>query len=270
MTDPTANQPPGDGSDFEDDARPRRDVEGRLVVDLDGFEGPIDVLLTLAREQKVDLAKISILQLADQYLTFIAEARRLHLEIAADYLVMAAWLAYLKSRLLLPEVQSGDEPSGEDMAAVLAFQLRRLEAMQEAGQKLMGRPRLGYDMFARGEPELIAVVARPVFSLTLYELLRAYGDHRAAREQGTLHIAPTELYAMEDAIRRLQELIGHAPDWATLFSFLPVDLRDGIVYRSAVAATFTAGLELARSGKLQLRQLEPFGPIYVRKANQQS
>lgn len=270
--DPPANtNTPASEPDFEDDAAGlRRDDEGRLVVDLDGFEGPIDVLLILAREQKVDLARISILQLADQYLAFITEARKLHLEIAADYLVMAAWLAYLKSRLLLPEVVAGEEPSGEEMAAMLAFQLRRLEAMQEAGQTLMARPRLGYDMFARGEPESIATLARPVFDVSLYELLRAYGDHRASKEQGTLRIAATELYSMDDAMRRLQELVGHTPDWTTLFSFLPVDLRGGIVYRSALAATFTASLELARSGKLHLRQVEPFGPIYVRKASPQT
>src|SRR5690242_5120901 len=148
----------------------------QLVLDLDGFEGPIDVLLTLAREQKVDLAKISILELADQYLSFIQRARRLRLEIAADYLVMAAWLAYLKSRLLLPEPEEGGEPTGAELAAALAFQLQRLEAMREAGQRLMGRPQLGRDIFPRGAPERFRVIARPIWSATLYDLLKAYGS----------------------------------------------------------------------------------------------
>jgi segregation and condensation protein A len=235
-----------------------------LVVDLEGYEGPIDMLLTLAREQKVDLTHISILRLADQYLAFIAAARHLRLEIAADYLVMAAWLAYLKSRLLLPQPPAPDEPSGADMAAALTYQLLRLEAMQEAGVRLMARPQLGRDVFARGAPEGLPRVLVPVWDVTLYDLLRAYGDGRQRKEGGVLHIVPTELYSLDDAMQRLSRILGRVPDWRSLMSFLPPVVGDGIVWRSAIAATFAASLELARSGKLQLRQDAAFGPIYLR------
>jgi segregation and condensation protein A len=235
-----------------------------LVVDLEGFEGPIDVLLSLARDQKVDLTKISILKLADQYLAFISAARRLQLEIAADYLVMAAWLAYLKSRLLLPEPAPPDEPSGAELAAALTHQLQRLEAMQQAGARLFGRPLLGRDVFARGAPEGLPRTLIPVYDLTLYELLKAYGEGRQRQEGSVLHIEAPELYSMDDALQRLSSLLGRMPDWRTLAAFLPPGLRPGIVHRSAIAATFAASLELARSGKLQLRQDVPFGPIYLR------
>jgi segregation and condensation protein A len=235
-----------------------------LVVDLEGYEGPIDMLLTLAREQKVDLTRISITQLADQYLAYISAARRLRLEIAADYLVMAAWLAYLKSRLLLPEPAPPDEPSGAELAAALTHQLQRLEAMQEAGARLMARPQLGRDVFARGAPEGLPRVLKPVYEVTLYDLLRAYGDQRQRKETQVLHIAPPELYSMDDALQRLERVLGRVPEWRTLLSFLPPGLRGGLVERSAVAATFAASLELVRSGKLQLRQDSVFGPIYIR------
>jgi len=235
-----------------------------LVVDLEGYEGPIDMLLTLAREQKVDLTRISILQLADQYLAFIAAARQLKLEIAADYLVMAAWLAYLKSRLLLPEPQPDDEPTGTELAAALTYQLQRLEAMQQAGARLMARPQLGRDVFQRGAPEGIPVIRHPVYDATLFELLKAYGDGRARAESAVLHIAPAELYSMDDALKRLTPLLGRMPEWRTLASFLPPNLRLGLVSRSAIAATFAASLELVREGKAQLRQDKSFGPIYLR------
>jgi segregation and condensation protein A len=235
-----------------------------LVVDLEGYEGPIDMLLTLAREQKVDLTKISILALADQYLAYISAARRLRLEIAADYLVMAAWLAYLKSRLLLPEPAPADEPSGAELAAALTHQLQRLEAMQQSGARLMARPQLGRDVFARGAPEGLPRVLRPIYDATLYDLLRAYGDQRQRKEAAVLHIAPPELFSMDDALQRLSRLLGRMPEWRMLVSFLPPGLRGGIVERSAVAATFAASLELVRAGKLQLRQDSAFGPIYLR------
>lgn len=235
-----------------------------LVVDLEGFEGPIDVLLSLARDQKVDLTKISILKLADQYLAFISAARRLQLEVAADYLVMAAWLAYLKSRLLLPEPAPPDEPSGAELAAALTHQLQRLEAMQQAGVRLFGRPLLGRDVFARGAPEGLPRTLIPVYDLTLYELLKAYGEGRQRQEGSVLHIEAPELYSMDDALHRLSSLLGRMPDWRTLSTFLPAGLRAGIVHRSAIAATFAASLELARSGKLQIRQDVAFGPIYLR------
>jgi segregation and condensation protein A len=235
-----------------------------LVVDLEGYEGPIDMLLSLAREQKVDLTHISILQLADQYLAFITAARRLSLEIAADYLVMAAWLAYLKSRLLLPEPAPPDEPSGAELAAALTHQLQRLEAMQQAGARLMARPQLGRDVFGRGAPEGLPRVLHPVYDAALYDLLRAYGDQRQRKEHSVLHIEAPELYSMDDALQRLERLLGRVPEWRVLMSFLPPGLRGGLVERSAVAATFAASLELVRAGKLQLRQDRAFGPIYLR------
>lgn len=239
---------------------------GELVLDLEGFEGPIDLLLTLAREQKVDLARISILQLADQYLEFIAGARAIHLDIAAEYLVMAAWLAYLKSRLLLPEEEKDeDEPSGEEIAALLAFQLRRLEAMREAGAKLMALPQLGRDSFPRGELQQgVARITKPIWQASLYDLLRAYGDQRKRKQPSQLTIVQTELYSIDLAIQRLSHIVGRIPDWTTLLSFLPSDLADPLIKRSAVAAHFVASLELTREGKLELRQADPFGPIWLR------
>jgi len=244
--------------------RPEASRAVELVVDLEGYEGPIDMLLQLAREQKVDLTKISILALADQYLAYISAARRLRLEIAADYLVMAAWLAYLKSRLLLPEPAPPDEPSGAELAAALTHQLRRLEAMQQAGARLMARPQLGRDVFARGAPEGLRRVLKPIYDVTLYELLRAYGDQRQRKEGSVLHIEAPELYSMDDALHRLERFLGRVPDWRALMTFLPPGLRGGVIERSAVAATFAASLELVRAGKLQLRQERAFGPIYIR------
>ncbi len=251
------------GDDFTDaPAAPA----GAFVVDLDGYEGPIDVLLMLAREHKLDLTRISILALADQYLAFVAEARRTNLELAADYLVMAAWLAYLKSRLLLPDLGEEDEPSGEEMAAALAFQLRRLEAMQDAGQKLMARAHLGREFFPRGAPETFRALINPVLEVTLFDLLKAYGDQRRRIEGGILHIEPFEIHTVEDALRRLKSLLGSTPDWESLWRFLPEGACEGLVQRSAIASTFAASLELAREGKIKLRQSGPFGPIYLKAA----
>ncbi len=245
-------------------------TESQLLVDLDGFEGPIDVLLTLARDQKVDITKISILQLADQYLAFIARARSVRLELAADYLVMAAWLAYLKSRLLLPEPATEDEqPTGQEMAAALAFQLRRLEAMQEAGARLMARSLLGRDVFARGAPEPVEVITHATFETKLYDLLAAYGSIRARVEgHASLQIAAPELYSVEVALERLREQLGRMPDWMSLSTFLPPGLKDSLVMRSAIASTFVATLELVREGKLMLRQSGPYAQIFVRNAQE--
>ena len=259
------------GEDFDtsfsaDDGLPREaGDEGELHLDLDGYEGPIDILLTLARDQKVDLKKISILELADQYLAFIAKARRLRLEIAADYLVMAAWLAYLKSRLLLPEPPADGEPSGAELAAALAFQLQRLEAMQKAGKDLMALPQFGRDFFQRGDPEPVQVIDRPVWQATLYDLLKAYGSYPGRAKQGLLQIQPINLFSMDDALHRIGEMLGQVLDWATLQSFLPPGLQRGLQRRAAVAATFAASLELARTGRIELRQDGLFGPIYMRR-----
>lgn len=238
----------------------------RLVVDLEGFEGPIDLLLALAREQKVDLKRISILRLADQYLDFIAQARQLRLEVAADYLVMAAWLAYLKSRLLLPEAEQEEEPTAAEMAAALAFQLQRLQSMQDAGARLRARPRLGFEIFARGAPERFRALRTPVYQVTLFDLLKAYGEQHHRHDAGILHITPNELYTVEEALKRLRRLIGRTPDWQSLSHFLPPNVLGGVVGRSALASTLMASLELARAGKVQLRQNTPFGPIYLRAA----
>ena len=236
-----------------------------LILDLDGFEGPIDLLLSLAREQKVDLTRISILALAEQYLAFITAARHLRLEVAADYLVMAAWLAFLKSRLLLPEPpQDDDGPSGEEMAAALAHRLQLLAAMRRAGAALMAGAVLGRDVFPRGAPEGIAHIDRPVYELSLYELLSAYGDNYRRRHGEVLIVAPPALHSLDEALRRLGQLVGHVPEWRELAAFLPDEFRGGIFRRSALAVTFAAALELARTGRIELRQETAFGPIHLR------
>ncbi|MCB2102332.1 MAG: segregation/condensation protein A [Rhodobacterales bacterium] len=259
-----------DELDFGDMDLDGADGARSFIVDLEGFEGPIDMLLAMARDQKVDLIHISILALADQYLAFVAEARRANLELAADYLVMAAWLAYLKSRLLLPVTESEDEPTGAEMAAALQFQLRRLEAMKEAGARLMARPRLGMAFFHRGAPERFGTETTTVFEVTLHDLLKAYGDARGRRRIDTLQIEPFELYTVDDALARIRTLLGSTPDWSSLAAFLPPDFHagrmSGLVSRSAVAATFTATLEMVREGQLELRQEGTFGRIFVRAA----
>jgi len=265
MTEPTEQVPPAaSGDDFEDAAPTRH--PGGFNVSLDGFEGPLDLLLALARQQKVDIRQISILALAEQYLGFIAEARKVRLELAADYLVMAAWLAYLKSRLLLPDSADEDEPSGAELAARLQHQLRRLEAMREAADKLMARNRLGQDVFARGMPEGVRVIRDSVFECSLHELLSAYGAQMGRTNVTTFQLRPVTLMSVEDAIRRLSQVLGELPDWASLETFLPPELRSGIEGRSAVASTFAASLELAKQGRLRIRQGQTFGPIYVKGA----
>ncbi|MGE3624179.1 MAG: ScpA family protein [Bdellovibrionales bacterium] len=237
-----------------------------LVLALDGFEGPIDMLLSLARDQKVDLGKISILALAEQYLTFIAQARRLRLEIAADYLVMAAWLAFLKSRLLLPEEKHEDEPDAAQMAEALKFQLQRLEAMQKASQQIQAQPQLGIDVFVRGRPEEIEVEEKPVYFLPLYDLLTAIAAPLRRRKPPTYNIAPTRLYSLEESTERLRHMLGVMPSWGSLASFLPEAMSaNGLEQRSAVASTFAATLELVKNGELELRQDGTFAPIYLRK-----
>ena len=257
-----------DFDSFEDGIRPGGLPIGEsFVVDLDGFEGPIDVLLSLAREHKLDLTRISILALADQYLEFVTKVRRTNLELAADYLVMAAWLAYLKSRLLLPDLGGEDEPTGEEMAAALAFQLQRLEAMQNAGQRLMARSRLRHDFFPCGAPETFRALVNPILEVTLYDLLKAYGDQKRRGPGGPLHIEPFDIYTVEDALKRLHKLLGSTPDWESLWQFLPEGALEGLVARSAIASTFAASLELAREGKVKLRQHDAFGPIYLKSTH---
>jgi len=259
--------PSADATAFQEDPDPRKPAGGNLVLSLDGFEGPIDLLLSLARDQKVDLTKISILALANQYLDFIAHARSLRLEIAADYLVMAAWLAYLKSRLLLPAVESDEEgPDPAELAARLAFQLQRLEAMQKVARELFALPQLGQDVFGRGAPEQFAKETTTVFDVSLFDLLKAYGEQQSRQKATTLRIMPTALMSMEQAIVRLRGLVGEVPDWTVLERFVPPDIADPLVARSAIASTFAATLELAREGVVEIRQAGTYGPIYVRKS----
>jgi segregation and condensation protein A len=240
-----------------------------LMVDVEGFEGPLDLLLALARTQKVDLKKISIGALADQYLAFIAEARKLKLELAADYLVMAAWLAYLKSRLLLPE-PADDEPTGEELAARLAFELQRLEAIRDVGARLMVRDRLGRDVFSRGMPEGIYIARTTRYEVSLYELLKAYGDGRVRHSVRRLEIRPAAVYRVEDARRRLEAMLGAVKDWNSLEALLPRELEAQGLGRSALASTLMASLELVREGALDMRQLSPFGPVYIRQRPERS
>jgi segregation and condensation protein A len=248
---------------FEEDLPRAGSPDDDFVLDLQGYEGPIDALLQLARDQKVDITRISILALADQYLEFVSRARQLRLELAADYLVMAAWLAYLKSRLLIPEPEGDEEPSGAQMAAALKYRLQRLEAMQKAGAQLMAQPQLGREVFARGTPEPLRVVTEASYHASLYELLKAYATIHRPGEDVSLHISPPELYSMEDALQRLGKLLGQTPGWRTLSSFLPPNLRDGLVWRSALASTLAASLEMCREGKLEIRQDGPYGAIYL-------
>lgn len=237
-----------------------------LVVAVDGFEGPLDLLLRLARDQKVDLAKISVLKLAEQYLEFVDRARRLNLELAADYLVMAAWLAYLKSRLLLPLPPGAEgEPTADEMATRLRWRLQRLDAMREAAARLMARDRLGREVFARGAPEPVNVIKLRTHTDTLYDLLTAYSAQRLKTVKGNayrLRHAPVLL--IEEARDRLERMLGRIGNWSTLISLLPVEWSMGQRRRSATASTLLACLELARDGKIEIRQLKPFEDVYVK------
>ena len=236
-----------------------------LVVDVDGFEGPLDLLLTLSRTQKVDLMKVSVLQLAHQYLAFVEKARELRIELAADYLVMAAWLAFLKSRLLLPPDPSDDGPSGEELAAHLAFQLQRLEAMREAAAKLMARDVKGRDFFARGVPEHVERIRRVTYTATLLDLMQGYARVRTKDEFRPFVMDRENVFTMEQALDRMRGLIGYAGDWADLTSYLPEGWEmDPKKRRSATAATFAASLELAKQGKIEIRQGETFAPIQIK------
>jgi segregation and condensation protein A len=238
-----------------------------FVVDIEGFEGPLDLLLALARTQKVDLAKISILALVEQYLGFIAEAQQLKLEIAADYLVMAAWLAFLKSRLLLPkDKEDPDTTSAEELAQRLSFRLMRLEAMREKAATLLTRHRLDRDVFGRGQPEHIQVTRDTTYTATIYDLLKAYADQRKRTIKVVHVVKARRVWSIKEARQRLQKLVGAtAGDWSQLDLFLDQYLPRNEEERSALASSFGATLEMAREGLIELRQDEPFAPIYMRK-----
>jgi segregation and condensation protein A len=252
-----------DSGDLFDDQPAVADAD-RLTLDLDGWEGPLDLLLTLARTQKVDLREISILALTEQYLAFIQDAKQLKLEIAADYLVMAAWLAYLKSCLLLPKDPEQD-PSPEDLALRLQLRLQRLSAMREAGARLLARDRIGRDVFLRGAPEGLRVVRKAAWSADLYDIISAYGAIRARNEPAIHVVGRRPVMTLEEAILRVERLIGGAVDWATIESLLP-ETQDREFRKSALASSFVAALELARKGKLEIQQEAAFRPLYIRAA----
>ena len=259
MSDPTG---------FEEDHQTVSDrlAAEALIVDVDGFEGPLDLLLMLSRTQKVDLRKISVLQLAEQYLTFVNKAKVLRIELAADYLVMAAWLAFLKSRLLLPPDPQDEGPSGEELAAHLAFQLERLQAMREAAAQLMARDQMGRDFFVRGLPEGVARIRRVTYSATLLDLMQAYARIRTKDEFRPYAFDRDHVFTMEQALERMRGLIGFAGEWTDLSSYLPDGWSaDPARRRSATAATFAASLELAKQGQIELRQGDTFAPISIRR-----
>ncbi|CUH44518.1 MULTISPECIES: segregation and condensation protein A [Ruegeria] len=237
-----------------------------LIVDVDGFEGPLDVLLTLSRTQKVDLRKISVLALAQQYLSFVEKARALRIELAADYLVMAAWLAFLKSRLLLPPDPDDEGPSGEELAAHLAFQLERLQAMRDSAARLMARDQLGRDFFKRGQGEDITRIRTVTYSATLLDLMQGYARIRTRDEFRPFVMDRDSVFTMEQALERMRPLIGFAGAWTDMESYLPEGWdADPVRRRSATAATFAASLELVKEGHMEMKQTETFAPIHLRK-----
>jgi segregation and condensation protein A len=246
-------------------AAERASDEPALVVDVEGFEGPLDLLLALARQQKVDLAKISILALADQYLAFIEEARKLRLELAADYLVMAAWLAYLKSRLLLPETNAPEGQSAEDMAIALALRLKRLEAIRDVAERLFGRAQLDRDVFRRGQPEPIAHIKHPQYSATLYDLLSAYAQQRQKAALAHVRLAKRTVWSLAEAREALERLIGQSSDWARLDEFLIAYVVEPSLAATVLASSFASSLELVREGVMEMHQQGAFAPLYVRK-----
>jgi segregation and condensation protein A len=257
-------QAPDDLSDWGNDEE--RLEANRLVVDVEGFEGPLDLLLALARTQKVDLAKISVLALAQQYLDFISEVRRLRLEIAADYLVMAAWLAFLKSKLLLPAEPSEEgEPTGAELAALLAFRLKRLHAMREASSQLMTRKRLGRDVFPRGLPEPIRITRQSVYNANVYDLLKAYSQQRQRTAVLSLRMKPRTVWSLKEARDELERLLGMNLDWAPLDQLLAEFLIEPELRKTALASGFNATLEMTREGQLEIRQSRSFAPLLIRR-----
>ena len=243
--------------------------EPSLVVDVEGYEGPLDLLLALARQQKVDLAKISILALADQYLRFIEAARKIRLELAADYLVMAAWLAFLKSRLLLPEPPAAEGPSAEEMATALANRLRRLEAIRDASNRLMNRPQLLRDIFPRGNPETIAEIRHPRYTATLLDLLTANDAQRQQRLLASVHLVRRTVWSLTEARASLERLIGLAEDWSCLDEYLLAYVVEPSQRATVFASSLAAALELVREGEMELNQKEAFAPLYFRKRSPQ-
>jgi segregation and condensation protein A len=249
----------------EDPAANRGSDEPTLIVDVEGFEGPLDLLLTLARQQKVDLARISILALANQYLTFIEQARQMRLELAADYLVMAAWLAYLKSRMLLPEPVAAEGPSAADLARSLALRLKRLDAIRDAATRLFERPQFGRDVFGRGDPEPIAEIKHPEWSATLYDLISAYAAERQKHALRRVRFAKRTVWSLAEARLILERLIGVTGDWARLDDQLLAFVVEPAMRTTVLASSLAAALELVREGGMEIHQAAPFAAIYMRK-----
>jgi segregation and condensation protein A len=244
---------------------PEKRDEAAFLVDIDGFEGPLDLLLELARRQKVDLHKISVLALAEQYLAFIEAARSLRLELAADYLVMAAWLAYLKSRLLLPKPPKDEEPPAEDLAALLAFRLQRLEAIRAAAEALVNRPRLGRDIFQRGQPEGIDIVRSPQWQASMFDLLSAYARQRQKRALSKVTFKPRYVWTLNEAREALERLAGQAFDWTILDAYLVAFCSTPEQTRTVRASALSACLEMVREGVVTVRQDRAFAPLWIKQ-----
>lgn len=255
---------------WQDVTPERGSSEPALVIDVAGFEGPLDLLLHLARTQKLDIAKISVLALAEQYLGFVESARRVRIELAADYLVMAAWLAFLKSKLLLPQQAKDDGPSGEEMAATLAYRLRRLEAIRLAAEQLLNRPQLGRDFFVRGAPEHIPHQNISSYDASLYDLLSAYASMRQRQAITQVTIEKRQVWSLVEARELLTEIIGDIPDWTDLDSYLQRYIAEPSLRVTAMASAFAASLELVREGVLEIRQDDAFGKLYMRKGQRDS
>lgn len=245
-----------------------RSGEPAFLVDVDGFEGPLDLLLELARRQKVDLARISVLALAEQYLAFIEEARNLRFELAADYLVMAAWLAYLKSRLLLPQAQKDDEPLATDLAAALAFRLQRLEAIRAAGQALINRPRLGRDIFHRGQPEGVEISRTSQWQASLHDLLSAYARQRQKHAASRMQLRQRFVWSLIEAREALEKLVGQALDWTVLDPYLMTYCSTSEARRAVRASGLAAALEMVLQGSLSLRQDRAFAPLWIKRRSE--
>ena len=262
-----ASELPFESAEIELD---KGETEASFLVDVDGFEGPLDLLLELARRQKVDLSKISILALADQYLIFIDEARRVRLELAADYLVMAAWLAYLKSRLLVAgEKEAGEEPLAADLAAALAARLRHLEAIRTAAEQLVNRPRVGRDMFTRGAPEGVSVIRHSQWQASLFDLLSSYAQQRQTQALSHVTLKKRAVWSLSEAREALERLAGKISEWTVMDHFLIAYCVSPELQRTARASCFASSLELVREGVIEIRQDRAFSPIWMKSRSSQ-
>ena len=262
-----ASELPFESAEIELD---KGETEASFLVDVDGFEGPLDLLLELARRQKVDLSKISILALADQYLIFIDEARRVRLELAADYLVMAAWLAYLKSRLLVAgEKEAGEEPLAADLAAALAARLRHLEAIRTAAEQLVNRPRVGRDMFTRGAPEGVSVIRHSQWQASLFDLLSSYAQQRQTQALSHVTLKKRMVWSLAEAREALERLAGKISEWTVMDHFLIAYCVSPELQRTARASCFASSLELVREGVIEIRQDRAFSPIWMKSRSSQ-